>query len=144
VTPQNPRLAVPTLQDAEAAGNTSDVDVDVDVGQQLLSDWAGGDSLRDVPLHDVPLPDVHLTDVPLPSVPIPSVSLTEAHPIGLVGQESTSPWVGEHEVVVAFRFGSGSHLVRFHCSNLFISGISYYTRREVFGSLKVCFIYGIF
>jgi len=28
VTPQEPRQAVPTLQEAEAAGNTSDVDVD--------------------------------------------------------------------------------------------------------------------
>jgi hypothetical protein len=45
-------------------------------------------------------------------------------------------------MVVAFRLGSGSCLVRFHCSNLFISGIECYTRREVFGSLKVYFIYG--
>ena len=45
-------------------------------------------------------------------------------------------------MVVAFGLGSGSCLVRFLCSNLFISGIDYYTRREVFGSLKVYFIYG--
>ena len=32
-------------------------------------------------------------------------------------------------------------LVRFLCFNLFISGIYYYTRREVFGLLKVYFIY---
>jgi len=44
-------------------------------------------------------------------------------------------------MVVAFGLGSGSCLVRFLCSNLFISGIDYYTRREVFGSLKVYFIY---
>jgi len=44
-------------------------------------------------------------------------------------------------MVVVFRLGSGSCLVRFLCSNLFISGIDYYTRREVFGSLKVYFIY---
>jgi hypothetical protein len=45
-------------------------------------------------------------------------------------------------MVVAFRLGSGRCLVRFLCSNLFISGIYYYTCREVFGSLKVYFIYG--
>jgi hypothetical protein len=44
-------------------------------------------------------------------------------------------------MVVAFRLGSGSCLVRFLCSNLFISGIAYYMSREVFGSLKVYFIY---
>jgi len=48
---------VPTLQEAEAAGNT----LNVDINQQLLGESAGGDSLRDftlpdVPLHDVPLP----------------------------------------------------------------------------------------
>jgi hypothetical protein len=45
-------------------------------------------------------------------------------------------------MVVAFRLGSRSCLVCFLCSNLFISGICYYTGREVFGSLKVYFIYG--
>jgi hypothetical protein len=50
---QQPRQAVPTLREAEAAGNTSDVDVD----QQLLIESAGGDSLPNVPLPDVPLPD---------------------------------------------------------------------------------------
>ena len=45
-------------------------------------------------------------------------------------------------MVIAFGLGSGSYLVRFVCSNLYISGIDYYTRREVFGSLKVYFIYG--
>jgi len=40
-------------------------------------------------------------------------------------------------MVVAFRVGLGSCLVRFLCSNQLISGIYYYTRREVFGSLKV-------
>jgi hypothetical protein len=53
VTPQKPRPAVPTQREAEAAGNTSDVDVD----QQLLIESAGGDSLPDVPLPDVPLPE---------------------------------------------------------------------------------------
>jgi len=46
VTPQQPRPAAPTLREAEAAGSTSDVDVD----QQLLGQSAGGNSLPDVPL----------------------------------------------------------------------------------------------
>jgi hypothetical protein len=58
VTPQNPRLAVPTLREAEAARNTSDVDVDVDVDQQLQIESAGGDSLPNVTLPNVPLPKV--------------------------------------------------------------------------------------
>ena len=53
VTLQKPRPAVPTQREAEAAGNTSDLDVD----QQLLIESAGGDSLPDVPLPDVPLPE---------------------------------------------------------------------------------------
>jgi len=44
-------------------------------------------------------------------------------------------------MVVAFRLGLGSCLVRFLCSNVFISDIDYYTHHEVFGSLKVYFIY---
>jgi hypothetical protein len=44
-------------------------------------------------------------------------------------------------MVVAFGLGSGSCLVCFLCSDLFMLGIDYYTRREVFGSLKVYFIY---
>ena len=58
MTPQKPRPAVPTLREAQAAGNTSDVDVD----QQLLGESPGGDSLPDVPLPDIPLPDVPLPD----------------------------------------------------------------------------------
>jgi hypothetical protein len=38
--------------------------------------------------------------------------------------------------------GSGSCLVRFLCSDIFIAGIDYYICREVFGSLKVDFVYG--
>jgi hypothetical protein len=45
-------------------------------------------------------------------------------------------------MVVAFGVRSCSCLVRFLCSNLVISGMDYYTRREVVGSLKVYFIYG--
>jgi len=50
VRPQKPRLAVPTLRDAEAAGDSTDLDP----YQQLLSETAGGDSLHNVPLPDVP------------------------------------------------------------------------------------------
>jgi hypothetical protein len=53
VTPRKPRPAVPTLRQADPAGNTSYVDVD----QQLLIESAGGDSLPDLPLPDVPLPE---------------------------------------------------------------------------------------
>ena len=45
---------MPTLREADAAGNTSDVNVD----QQLLIESADGDSLSDVPLPDDPLPEV--------------------------------------------------------------------------------------
>jgi hypothetical protein len=45
VTPQKPRPAVPTLREAEAAGNTLDVDVE----QHLLSDSAGADISADIP-----------------------------------------------------------------------------------------------
>jgi hypothetical protein len=111
VTPQKPRPAAPTLREAEAARNTSDVDVE----QQLLGESAGGDSLLDVPLPDVPPPDVPLPDVPLPDVPLPDVPLPEARPDGSVGEESTSPRV-------AFGLESGSCHVSFLCCNLFISG----------------------
>jgi len=46
-------------------------------------------------------------------------------------------------MVDALVLGLGSCHVRFLCSNLFISGIDYYTRREVFGSLRVYFIHSI-
>jgi hypothetical protein len=45
-------------------------------------------------------------------------------------------------MVTVFELGSGSCLVHFLWSILFISGIVHYIRREVFGSLKVYFIYG--
>jgi len=50
---RKPFPAVPSLQQAEAAGNTLDLDAD----QQLLIESAGGDSLPDVPPPDVPLPE---------------------------------------------------------------------------------------
>jgi hypothetical protein len=42
------------------------------------------------------------------------------------------PRITEEARVVVFRFGSGSYLVCFLCSNLFIPAIYYYTCREVF------------
>jgi len=73
VTPHKPPPAAPTLREAEAAGNTSDVDVE----QQLLGESAGGDCLPDVPLPDVILPDVPLPDVLLPDVPHPDFPLLD-------------------------------------------------------------------
>jgi hypothetical protein len=73
VTPQKPCPAAPTVREAEAAGNTSDVDVE----QQPLGESAGGDCLPNVPLPDVPLPDVPLPDVPLPDAPLPDVPLPD-------------------------------------------------------------------
>jgi hypothetical protein len=117
VTAQKPHPVVPTLREGEPAGITFVVDVDVDVDQQVVMEVAGGDNL-----HDVALP--------------------EARPDGFVSEESTSPRVTEDAMVVAFRLGSGSCLVRFLCANLLISGIYFDARRVVFGSLKVYCIYG--
>ena len=110
---------MPTLREAEAAGNTLDVDVD----QQLLGKSAGGDSL----------PDVRLAGAPL----------REARPDCSGGEESTSAPVAEEAMVVVLGLGSGSCYVRFLCSNQSISGIAYYSRREVFGLLRVYFLYGL-
>jgi hypothetical protein len=63
---------VTTLQAAEVAGNTSNVDVD----QQQLIESTGGDSLPDVPL----------PDVPLHNVPLPDLSRTVQHPDGSPGE----------------------------------------------------------
>jgi hypothetical protein len=43
-------------------------------------------------------------------------------------------------MIDAFGLGLGSCLVHFLCSNLFFSGIDYYTRHEVVRSLKVYLI----
>jgi len=83
VTLQKPRPAAPTLREAEAAGNPSDVDVE----QQLLGESASGDGLLDGPLLDVPLPDVTLPVVALVDVPLPDVPLPEACPDGSAGEE---------------------------------------------------------
>jgi hypothetical protein len=106
LTPQQPCPLAPTLGEAEAAGNISDVNVE----QQQLSESAGGDGLPDVRLPDVRLPDVRLPDVRLPDVP-----LSEAWLDGSVGKERTSPRI-------ASRLGSGSCLVNFLCCTRFISG----------------------
>jgi len=95
MTLQKPRPAAPTLRAAEAAGITSDANVD----QQLLGELAGGNSLPGFPLSDVPLPDVPLPDVPLPYVPLPDVPLPEARPDASVGEEWTSPSVVEESYV---------------------------------------------
>jgi hypothetical protein len=78
----------PTLREAEAAGNSSDFDV----GEQLLSESAGGDSLPNVPLPDValldlPLTHITLTNVRLPNDPLPDVHSPEPCTGGSVGKE---------------------------------------------------------
>jgi len=83
VMPQKFLPAAPTLQKAEAAGNTSDDDVE----QQLLAESAGGNSLLHLHALDVLLLDVPLPDVTLPNVPPPDVPLCEACPDGSVGEE---------------------------------------------------------
>jgi len=88
--PRTPLPAAPTLREAEAAGNTSDVDVD----QQLLGKSKGGDSLPDVLLPDVPLPDAPHPDVSHPDVPLP-----EVRPDGSEGEEWTRPRVVEEACV---------------------------------------------
>ena len=114
---------MPTFWLAEVGGNASDVDVD----QQLLLESGGRNSLP-----DVALPAVPLGDTPHPNVPLP-----EAHPDGSVREEWTSLQVAEEAMVIEFGLGSGSCLVHFLCSNLFILGIDYYMRRKVFRSLRV-------
>jgi len=89
VTPQKPRLAVPTLQEAVAARDTSDEDVD----QQLVGELAGDESL--------------------PGVPLPNASLSEARPDGSVRVERTSPASVQEAKGVVFGLRSGSCLVWF-------------------------------
>ena len=109
---------MPTWQEAEAAGNTSDVDAD----QQLVGELAGGDSLPDVPVPDVLLPEALLDRS--------------------VGEEPTSSRSAEKAMVVGFGSVFGSWLVRFPCCSLSLSGINYYTHRKVCGWLRVSSIYG--
>jgi len=144
---RKPRPAVTTLEEAVAAGSTVHVDVD----QELLIESAGGEILSDVPgavllICDVPLPDITLLDVPLtdvllPGVPLSDIPLPEALPDGSAGQVCNGPGIAVVAMVVHYRLGSDSCLVRFVCSNPCISGVDHYTRLKVFGSLKVCFLY---
>jgi hypothetical protein len=90
------------------------------VDQQVLRELAGRNSL--------------------PHVPLPKDPLPEANPEGSLGEESTTPRAAEEAMVVVFGLGSGSCVVRFLCLNLFVSGIDYYTCRDVFGLLRVNFI----
>ena len=128
VIQQQSRPAVPTLREAEAVGNTSDMDVD----QQLLSESAGGDSLS-----NVPLPNITLPNVPLPDVPLPDVRLPGARLVGSVDEQWISAHVEEETMVVASGSGLGSYIGHFLCSNLFIWGNDHYTRREVYKLLIV-------
>jgi len=50
----------------------------------------------------------------------------------------------EEAMVVVLGLGLGSFPVHLVCSNLYNSGIDYYTGRKVFGSLRVYLIYGFF
>jgi hypothetical protein len=112
--PQQLRLAVPSLGEHDAVGNTSDVDVD----QQLVIKSAGGTSLPDVPLPEV-------------------------HPDVTIGKKLTSPRIAKVGLVDAFGFASCCCLVWFLCCNQFSSRIEHYTRRKCFGSIRVCFIHTI-
>jgi len=118
VMPQKPDPAVPTLVEAGTCRKTSDMNVD----HQQLGELVGGDSLPDLPLSNIPLPVLHLE--------------------GSVGEKRTSIHLAEEVKVVKFGVGLGSCLVRVLGSNLFISGIDYYTCCEVFGSLRVTLICG--
>jgi hypothetical protein len=70
LTPQKPRRAVLTVCIAEAAGNTSDVDVD----QHLLNISVGGHSLPNITLADDPPPHVALFDAAYLNVSLPRAS----------------------------------------------------------------------
>jgi len=67
----------------EAAGHTSDVDVE----QELLDRAAGGDCLPDVPLPDITLPDFPVPEVPHPNVHLANDTLPVVHPGGSVREE---------------------------------------------------------
>jgi hypothetical protein len=101
-----PRPAAPTWRQAEAAGNTSDIDME----QRLLGESAAGDGHPDNPLPDIPLPDIPLPDIPLlhiplpdapplnvtlPHVPLHDVRFPEVRPEGSVVKERTSPCIAD-------------------------------------------------
>ena len=99
MTPQRLHPVVPTLREAEAAGNISDADMD----QHLLRESASGDSLPDVLLPDDHFPDGHITVARLD---------------GLVREHRMSPHIADEAMVAAFGLGSGSGLFHCLCSNL--------------------------
>jgi len=122
---QKPCLAALTVRDAEAAGNTSDVDV--------YQRQVGGSACS-----------YSLSYAPLPDVPLSNMPHREAHPDALVGEKWTSSHVWKKAIVVGIILGTGSVLECFVYSKQFVLGIDYYTRPKVFGSLRVYFIYGFF
>jgi hypothetical protein len=71
---------------------------------------------------------------------VPDVALPVARPVGAGGVVATSSCVAEKAMVVTFGLGPRSRVVGLLRSNLSMSGIEYYTRRAVFGTIKVYFI----
>jgi hypothetical protein len=112
--PQVSSPAELSVGEAEAAGITSDVDVN----QQLHGQSAGGDNPPDVPPPEV-------------------------RPDGSGPEEGTSPHDAEEGMVVVFGLPSGSCVVHLLSSDLFKSGIDYYMRHKAFSLLRVCFIHTI-
>jgi len=108
----------------------------VDVDKQLLSELAGGDNLPDDPLPIIWLPGVPLPDASLHDIPLPGT-----RPEGFVGEVRTCPRLAEEAMVVESGLGLGSCLVCLRCSSQCMSGFDYYTRRKVFESLRVYFLY---
>ena len=94
---QKPHPAIPTLHEAEVAGNTTDDDP----GHQLLSESAGGNSLLTVLLSNVTLHEVYL--------------------YCWVGKVWYRPRVGEEARIVTLWLELGSCLVSFLCCTLFLS-----------------------
>ena len=124
VTAGNSPTAVTTRQVHEASQTSFDLDVD----HQLHGNCASGGSFLDVVPHDVPPPDDH--------IPV-------AHPDGLEYNKCITRCGQKESVVVAFVVGWSPCLVRFICSHLLNSGVNYFMRPKLFGSLRVNFSFGI-
>jgi len=160
INPRTPGLTVPTLQEAVAAPNSVDVNVD----QQLLPQSASEKSVPNIAVADIPFP--------------------EAYSDGLGGEKWSSPPVARQGdcccIGVRVRFlscefplvhyihltywlrhmwrwfdplgfcwflarlslGLGCGLVHLHPSNLFISDIGYYSHCKVSGYPRDYFMYG--
>jgi len=110
VTAQKAHSAAPTLREAEAAGNTSDANVD----QQLIRDSAGGDSLPNVPPG---MSHFRMSPSPMSLSPM-SISLRRAR----IAQKARSELFLGLQRQRPFGLGSGSCLVSIRCCNLIISG----------------------